>query len=45
MKRRNPSGQGGKVHSWIRNIKIQYRLLAVFLLISLLPTVCIGTYA
>ena len=33
------------MHSWIRNIKIQYRLLAVFLLISLLPTVCIGTYA
>ena len=29
MKRKTPSGQGGKVRSWIRNIKIQYRLLAV----------------
>ena len=29
----------------IRKIKIQYRLLAVFLFISLIPAVCIGLYA
>lgn len=34
-----------KMRSLIRNVPIQYRLLTVFLLISLLPSVCIGVYA
>ena len=45
MKRKNRRNCGNKTRSLIRHIKIQYRLLAVFLLISLLPTICIGMYA
>ena len=45
MKRKNRRNCGNKTRSLIRHRKIQYRLLAVFLLISLLPTICIGMYA
>lgn len=30
---------------FLRNIKIQYRLLVVFFVISLVPSICLGTYA
>lgn len=45
MKHESSTKRTGKMRSFIRNIKIQPRLFAVFLIISLLPTVCIGVYA
>ena len=45
MKKCNRHICKNKVFSFVRNIKIQYRLFAVFLFISLIPTISIGLYA